>query len=60
MSQAIFYDSLSFAKELASGGFSQEQAETQARVLSRILETRILSREKHAYNLTPSKKELTP
>ena len=39
MSQALFFDTLAYAKELESGGFSKELAETQARALNKMLKS---------------------
>ena len=48
MSQALFFDTLAYAKELESGGFSKEQAETQARALNKMLESSRRSSENEA------------
>ena len=45
MGNAITFDTLAYAKKLIAAGFTQQQAEAQAEVLSEIIDERLATKE---------------
>ncbi len=44
MEHALVFDTLAYSKRLMAGGFTQQQAETQAEVLAQIIDERLATK----------------